>query len=171
MWPFDRNKLRESTPDNERMELIEATAEDAARYLGLRFEKHLPDYIVEKIDRTVVELVFEVPSLIPDTEDAGMLLGALWGTQLVRELDWQWVNLHRGKKLDVGVASETRDKVIYPFTFVEMCLAKQRICTIELSFNMLRERAEEFTFEPRSYESIMEGITHIVPPYELRQTS
>ena len=163
--------LRESKTEEERMQLIEATSTDAANFLGVRFEKHSPKEIITRIDKAVVAMVFDEPTRIPSTEDSDILLGALWGSQIVKGLGWHWADIHFDQGMDVAVVSPKRDMIIYPFTFVSLCTSKQKICTIELSFNMLRERKDEMIYEENGYVDIMDHITHIVPPYELTRIS
>jgi len=89
---------------------------------------------------------------------------------MVREFEWSWTDIRVDGALDVAVVSPERDMAIYPFTFIADCLAKRRICTVELSFNMLVGRKGETIFPARSYESVMMHIQHIVPPYTLERT-
>ena len=87
---------------------------------------------------------------------------------MVRELGWSWANLHFEEgRMDVAVVSPSRDMAIYPFTFVDRCIARQCICTVALSFNMLREKCAEAVYPPGSYEDVMAQIHHLVPPYTL----
>ncbi|QEG02810.1 hypothetical protein Mal15_69310 [Stieleria maiorica] len=96
-----------------------------------------------------------------------MLLGCLWGAQLVRELNWEWCEIHFDDGLDVALVSPARDMVIFPFTFINSCLEKQVVCTVELSFNILIERTPEY--DTGSYLNLMDYVHHIVPPYTLER--
>ena len=162
--------LSESPPDSKRTGLIEAVTKDAAGFLGVDLLKDSPDDIVRKIDATIVEMVFGRATSIPkEEEEPDLLLGCLWGAQMVRQFGWAWANIQFSEGEDIAVVSPERDIVIYPFTFVAECLAKRRICTVELSFNMLSGRRAEMAFPPKSYEDVMMHIIHIVPPYTLEE--
>lgn len=163
--------MKESKPDSERQGLIDAVTKDAARYLALDLLQNTPSEIVSSVDDTVKKIVFGEGVPIPDTEEPDLLLGCLWGAQMVREFEWAWVNIHQDGSLDVAVVSAAREMVIYPFTFVAACLAKQCICTVELSFNMLLARRDSLVFPAGTYEDIMTRIHHVVPPYTLERRS
>jgi hypothetical protein len=161
--------LSESLTDPERARLIEAVTTDAAAYLGVDLVLDGPARIIAAVDATIVKIVFGEAHQIPESEENDLVLGCLWGAQMVREFDWSWAEIRVDGALDVAVVSPARDMAIYPFTFVADCIAKRRVCTIELSFNMLRERKGETIFPPKSYESVMMHIHHIVPPYTLEK--
>lgn len=157
--------------DPERMKLIDAVTSDAVGFLGVDSATDAPTDIVKKIDAVIVDLVFGRPTPIPDTEEKHLILGCLWGAQMVREFGWSWADIRSGGALDVAVVSPSKDMVIYPLTFVAECIRKNRICTVELSFNMLRERKGETIFQAAGYEDVMAHIRHIVPPYALEKRS
>jgi len=157
----------ESPPNAERQELIASVTRDAATYLGMDLERHSAKQIVTEVNDVIMELVFSEATPIPDSEQPDILLGCLWGSQMVRELGWSWANLQFEDYTEVAVVSPSRDMAIYPFTFVGRCIAKQCICTVALSFNMLVQRRTEQVYPPGTYEDVMELIHHIVPPYTL----
>jgi hypothetical protein len=157
--------------DAERMKLIEAVTSDAAAFLGVDPMADGPAAIVKKINAVIVDIVFGRPAPIPDTEEKHLVLGCLWGAQMVREFGWSWADIRSDAALDVAVVSPSRDMVIYPLTFAAECIRKLRICTVELSFNMLRERKGDAVFQPGGYEDVMAHIRHIVPPYTLEKSS
>jgi hypothetical protein len=162
------NPARSESPvDPERARLIEAVNQDAATCLGVDLDRDSPAHIVKTVDAVIVRIVFGEADPIPDSEDKEILLGAIWGAQMVRELGWSWVEIRAGEALDLAVVSPGRDMVIHPFSFVGQCLAKRCICTVELSFNMLLERKGEVVFEPNGFENVMAHIRHIIPPYTL----
>ena len=161
----------EATPDPERQELIDAVTGDAARYLDLELSENTPEEIITAVNDSVTKLVFGEDVPIPQDEEPDLLLGCLWGAQLVRELQWAWVDMRIGESLDIAVVSPSRDMVIYPCTFVAQCIAKQRICTVALSFNMLLERRDAPVFAEGAYEDVMVHVRHVVPPYELQEKS
>src|SRR6185503_417876 len=148
--------LSESPPNAERMGLIEAVTKEAAGVLGVDPVKDSPDAIVQKVDATIVDLVFGRPTSIPQgDEESDLLLGCLWGAQMVREFGWAWAEIQLAQGKDMAVVAPERDVVIYPFTFVAQCLAKRFICTVQLSFNMWSKRRAEMVFPPKSYEDLM----------------
>ena len=157
--------------DAERMKLIEAVTSDAAGFLGVDPALDSPADVVKKIDAVIVDLVFGRPVPIPEPEEKHLVLGCLWGAQMVREFGWSWADIRSGDALDVAVVSPSRDMVIYPLTFAAECIRKLRICTVALSFNMLRERRGETIFQVDGYEDVMSHIQHIVPPYTLEKRS
>lgn len=157
----------ESPTDPERKRLLESVTKDAAGYLGVDLVNDTPVHIVKSVNSVIVRIVFGQPTPIPESEEKDLVLGCLWGAQMVREFDWSWADIRFGDALDVAVVSPERDMAIYPFTFVADCIAKRCICTVALSFNMLMERKGETIFEPKRYESLMTHIRHVVPPYEL----
>ena len=163
--------LSVGSTDAARMKLIEAVANDASGFLGVDPATDSPASIVKKIDATIVDIVFGKPAPIPDTEEKHLVLGCIWGAQIVREFGWSWADIRSGDALDVAVVSPSKDMVIYPLTFVAECIQKSRICTVELSFNMLRERKGDAIFQSNGYENVMTHIRHIVPPYALEKRS
>jgi hypothetical protein len=161
--------LSESPTDPERADLIDAVTSEAAGYLEVDLASDSPASIVKAVDAVIVNLVFGKPHPIPESEEQDLVLGCLWGAQMVREFGWSWADIRLGDVLDVAVVSPARDMAIYPFTFVADCIAKRRVCTVALSFNMLLEKKGETISPARSYESVMTHIRHIVPPYTLEE--
>lgn len=159
--------LTENPTEPERARLIEAVTKDGAIHLGVDVANDSPAHIVKIINETIVKLVFGEVAPIPDSEQKDLVLGCLWGSQMVREFGWSWVDIHFKDALDVAVVSPARDMAIYPFRFVGECIAKRCVCTVALSFNMLLERKGETIFPANSYENVMKHIRHIVPPYTL----
>ena len=159
--------FHESPTDPERSRLIDVVTQEAAAYLSVDPVRDIPAHIVEIINEVIVKIVLEEPQPIPESEEQDLVLGSLWGSQMVREFGWSWVDFHVDGILDVAVVSPTRDMAIFPFTFIADCLAKRCVCTVALSFNMLLQRKGEIIFEPNSYDSVMTRIRHIVPPYTL----
>lgn len=173
MWPFQKKptavpKLLSDSPcDLERQRLIDTVTTDAANFLGVDLSSASSASIVSRIDEVIVRLVFGQPQPIPESEEKHLILGALWGAQMVREFGWAWADVRSGEAVRVGVVSPKREMVIYPFDFVVDCIQKRCVCTVELSFNMLREKKDLAAFAVGSYENVMALIHHIVPPYTL----
>ena len=164
-----KTHITESAFDSERNESIQAVTQDCATCLGLDITQNTPIEIVKAVNETIVKQVFGEATAMPTDEDPDLLLGCLWGSQMVRVLGWSWVNIHVGDSLDIAVVSPSRSMAIYPFTFVSACIRKQCICTVELSFNMLSERGDDPIYPPKTYESVMDQIHHVVPPYSLEK--
>lgn len=161
-------KISESVPDNERLELINAVAEDAAEYLNLDLLNDTSQTVMTKVNDTIVNLVFDKKTEIPDDESPDLLLGALWGSQMARQFNWYWANVVIDDTYnEVAMISPNQEMIIFPFSFTQACINKQCICTILLAFNMLLENDRIGEIEPGTYENIMLNIHHIVPPYEL----
>lgn len=159
--------VTESTPDEERMSLLQLVTQDAAAILGLSLEDDSPDAIVGAVNECVREIKKgRGPDFPPDSE-VDLLLGCLWASQLVSSLDWKWANIDLNDESGfkaVGIVSPSRDMVIYPFHFVADCLHNGVVSTILLSYNMLKERVAEPVFKPCSYKNVMNHVYHIVPP-------
>lgn len=122
--------------------------------------------IVSAIDSAVIKLQKGVNlDLDPDVSPE-YLFGSLWGEQLVRQLQWEWIGVifheHDDTKA-VGVANSDRSLIIYPFHFVFGCLENEAPVTIALSFNMLLDGNKIPRLEPNSYENVMDNVHHIVP--------
>lgn len=102
---------------------------------------------------------------VDNWNDRAMPLGALWGTQLVRQYGWEWIIVDDDEddSSGVGVFDRQRSMGLYPFGYIFGCLEAQACPTILLAWNMLVEGALP-DFDSRSYTDIMSGIRHIVPP-------
>lgn len=100
---------------------------------------------------------------VDNWNDRAMPLGALWGTQLVRQFGWQWIMIDDSGDRSIGVFDASRSQGVYPFEVVFQCVELSEIPTIELAFNMISEGTLP-KFEPQSFTNIMDGIRHIVPP-------
>ena len=161
-------KITESPPDDERMRLLDSVARDAAKYLKLSFDTDSPDTIVTAVNNCIRKIQKGRGPKFPEDEQVDLLLGCLWGFQLVKELNWEWVNVvfhDHGDSTAVGVVSPSRDLAIYPFHFVYGCIENHATVTVLLAFNMLKDRSRNVpTFPPRSYTNVMDHVHHIVPP-------
>ena len=125
--------------------------------------------LVEAIDQYVDELQKKRRGLMGmlrprvDATETARALGVLWGDQLVRHFEWEWICEARDAKERFAVASPNRSLVIYAPQFVDECLRNARIdCTVMLAFNMQLEGG--FTgCEPGEYMDVMSGVHRIVP--------
>lgn len=157
----------ETTPNDETMELIDLVAADAAAVLGISIGDDTK-VILEAIHQCLRDIQKGAGPELNEDDDIIMLLGALWGNHLVKELSWEWANIDLTDRdppfAAIGVVSPNRDKVIYPFNFISLCLEKDVLLNVLLVYNVLVEKPEEVTFEPGSCENVMTRIAHIVPP-------
>jgi hypothetical protein len=161
-------KVIESSPDQERLDLIKAVTEEAAALLDIDLSSDSPQIIMAKVDAAVVDIVFERPTPVSQDENPHLLLGCLWGDQMVRRFGWYWANVIIDDEFnEVAVLSPNQEMIIFPLSFVDACISKQCICTILLAFNMLLENGQIGEIAPGAYENIMLHIHHIVPPYTL----
>ncbi len=161
--------VTETRPDEERMRLIGLVSKEAAEYLDLSLETNSPNEIVAAVNDCVRSIKKGVGPAFPEDAEVDLLLGCLWGSQLVRAFDWEWTNItfhEHGDPKAVGVVSPTRDMAIYPFHFVYGCIQNHATVTILLSFNMLSERVGTPTYPDHSYVNVMDHVHHIVPPDE-----
>lgn len=154
-------------PDPVRLELFPDVISGSEAVLGVSLEKDPAAIVVEKIDATIVQIVFGQPNRLSRDEDQAVTLGSLWGELMVRECGWSWLDVQIGSHRDVGVVSPAQDMIIYPFTFVGQCLAKRRVCTVALSFTALLGKKGEIVYKPGGYENVMNHIHHVIPPYTL----
>lgn len=162
-------KIFETPLDQRQIRLIEAVAGGrAAALLDIDRQADSPYSIMVKVNEAIVDLVFERPTLIPESENPIILLASLWGEQMARQFQWYWAEVVIDNEFkEVAMISPNREMIIFPFSFVEACINKQCICTILLAFNMLLEDDRLGGIPAATYENIMLSIHHIVPPYTL----
>ncbi|QDU73188.1 hypothetical protein Pan97_01550 [Bremerella volcania] len=157
----------QSSPSAETMRLMDLVAADAAEILDVSLGDS-PQVIIEAIDQCVREIQKGCGPELDAEEDLVMLLGSLWGNQIVQALSWQWVNIDLTDSdppfAAIGVVSPDRDKVIYPFNFVSLCVEKDVLVNILLVYNVLTEKPESAVYDPGSCENVMTRIQHMVPP-------
>ncbi|MEW4455943.1 hypothetical protein AB1L30_24965 [Bremerella sp. JC817] len=165
--PYDASLITEGTVNEENMNLIQAVTQDAAEYLDLSLEEDTPDAIIAKVNETIRDIKLDRGNPFPEGEDIEILLGCLWASQLIKAMDFAWVEIDFNDEADtkaIGLVSPTRNIAIYPFSFVHSCLTAGVICTIALSYNMLKENGVESYYEPKQYGDLMADVHHIVPP-------
>ncbi len=63
----------------------------------------------------------------------------------------------------LAIFDKSRSIGIYPFHFVFGCFENSVYPTILIAFNMLVSKKIP-VFDPKSYENLMDGVHHIVPP-------
>ena len=161
-------KVIESPPSKERLQLLQAVAEDAAEILNVDIKNGNSKNIVEKINEVIINIIFEESNPIPKDEEPHLLLGCLWGEQMAKQFGWYWADVEIDEKFnEIAMISENQEMIIFPLSFVEVCLNKQCISTVALAFNMLLEDDRKGVFDRGSYENIMQSIHHFIPPYTL----
>lgn len=157
----------QSEPSEETMRLIDLVESDGAELLEVSLDDP-PRSIIEAVNDCVRDLQKGDGPELSEDEDIVMLLGALWGNQIVKSLGWKWTNIDLVDRdppfKAIGIVSPNADKVIYPFNFVSLCIEKDVIVNILLVYNVLIEKPESATYEPGSCENVMIRIQHIVPP-------
>lgn len=163
-------KIVESQPDEERMSLINAVADEAAALLSVNGESDSPQSIVSKIYDTTVDLVFGKQTPVSEDENPHLLLGALWGRQMERQFDWYWADVIIDDQFDeVAMIAPNQEMIIFPLSFTAAIIDRQCICTIMLAFNMLLEGTQFEEIPAGAYENIMLNIHHLIPPYTLEE--
>ena len=161
-------KISESAVGSEILGNIKGCASDATKILGLKsfFSRPKPKKLIRAVDDFIYNWQKGVrPPIHPD-EDLSLVMGSLWGEQLVRDLGWQWagVTFHEhGDTKAVGVFSPDRALAIYPFQFVQGCLENRATVTIMLSYNMLKDGSRIPSLPPRGYMNMMDSVQHIIP--------
>ena len=98
-----------------------------------------------------------------DAVEPARALGVVWGDQIVRQFEWNWICEIREGEERFAVAAPNRSLVIYAPQFIHDCLHDPRIdCTVMLAFNM--QEAGNFTgCQAREYADVMSGVHRIVP--------
>ena len=105
----------------------------------------------------------------PNTDnwtDLALPVGCLWAHAMNERFGWNWANLiqhdHDDLKV-VAIVNADRSLAIFPFHYCFGCLEHDVQPTVLLAFNMLE--AGRIPAQPSSgYSSLMDGVSHIVPP-------
>lgn len=148
---------------------IKGCALDALKVLGQELAAADPTRIVEAVDEFAYRWqkgLRPPASIVEDGEEARLILGSLWGEQLVKEFGWQWakVTFHDyGDSIAFGVFAPDRSLAIYPLEFMLGALRDPGVdVTVMLSFNMLKA-GKCLKMPARSYTNVMECVHRIVP--------
>jgi hypothetical protein len=161
-------KISENPLSGDMLDAIEDYATEAARLLGLADRQPMsPEDIVAAVDMCVQQRQQGNGPQFAEDDEAALLLGCLWGQQLVRELGWQWVGVtfHEFDDAEAtGVVSPNRALAIYPFHFIFECLENKAPVTIQLAFDILKEGRRVPRLPPRTYENVMDHVHHDEPP-------
>ena len=122
--------------------------------------------IVKAVDRCVYDLQQGNGPEFGAQDEPDLVLGSLWGQQLVRELSWQWaaVTFHEHDDAKaVGVFSPDRALAIYPFHFIYGCLENGAEVTIMSGVQLLVDGSKVPPLAPGTYENVMDNVHYIVP--------
>lgn len=76
----------------------------------------------EQAARTQKKLFGLIKSKAGDPTEAIESIGAVWGTQVKRALNWDWVMAMRGEEPEFALTSSAREYVVFPLTFVRRML-------------------------------------------------
>jgi len=145
---------------------IAACAQQAATMVGVDFARSSQAEIIGAVDSFLYRWQKGQRPNLDEDDDLSLILGSLWGEQLVRGEGWQWAvaQFHeQGDSKVVGVFSLDRSIAIYPFNFVRACMENNVPVTILLAYNMLRDGKSIPPLPARGYANVMNGIHHIVP--------
>jgi hypothetical protein len=95
-----------------------------------------PDHIVRVISEHIDTLLGARPKKVG--EEAITLLACLWGIQICRRLEWEWVELIVQGDLWYGIVSPNREYTIFPFVYMRDVLTNDgKENTALLVYNML----------------------------------
>ncbi len=123
---------------DEDRQMIEMYTTDGLRALGLD-EQEQPITVVTAIGHRVDEERNAVRDL-PEDDYADFILSmaCLWGTQICRAYNWEWVTLDYDTGSSVAIVPPDRAVAVYPlFYFKDFIDEPERDTTIILLFNML----------------------------------
>lgn len=161
------NISEQPVPD-EIMASINGCAADGRQMLGLS-EGADPATLVSAIDDFAYRCQKgdrPPPEVIEDADLARLVLGSLWGEQLVKQFHWEWAQAtfhDHGDSTAFGVFSPDRSLAVYPLEFMLGCLQNPDVdVTVMLSFNMLSE-GKIPKMKAKSYTNLMDGVKRIVP--------
>jgi hypothetical protein len=162
-------RITEQDIPNEIMGPIKNCANDALKVLGADLAKADPPTVVEAIDDFAYRWQRgETPpnDVVEDSEAARLIMGSLWGEQLIKQFAWQWARVTFHDHCDsvaIGVFSPDRSLAIYPHDFMRACLNDKNVdVTVMLAFNMLQAGTIP-KMESKSYTNVMDGVHRIVP--------
>jgi hypothetical protein len=144
---------------------LDGVAIEGAKIVGVSWDAE-PLRIVEAINEFIVASRKRDDSTVDNWGNRALPLGCLWGMQLVRQFGWEWASVtrhDRQKTKAIGVFDKRRSLAVYPFEFIFRTLETRSYPTVLLAFNMLMEGGVPELPEG-GYESLMDGVHHIVPP-------
>ena len=152
--------IEESTSTN-----LPGAAMHGAELVGVSFDDS-PIKIVEAINSFIASPPKRRWFQRVDNWARAVPIGAVWGMQMQRQFGWEWINMIQHDHDDLNVVAMfdmERTVGIYPFHYVYGCFENKVYPTVLLAFNML-VAGKIPKFDRRSYENLMDGVQHIVPP-------
>ncbi|QDV25061.1 hypothetical protein [Aureliella helgolandensis] len=158
-------RITEEPIESDLMRDIESCAMDALPWLEIVATEPLTaSAVVAAIDRFVYQWQQGQRPDNAGDEDFALILGSLWGMQLVESLGWDWSGVIFQDFDDaraVGVFSPKRSLAIYPFHFLHSCMEGDAPVTIELAFNLLVEGSRIPKLPDQGFENVMDNVHHI----------
>ena len=160
--------IKEQSIDEQTLYDIGQSVEITAEALGLHWESASPNALVEAVDTFVYEWQKGNRPPVDPQIDLPLMLGSLWGQQLVRAFGWEWTGVtfpDETKKMaqGIGVVPPDRSMLILPFNFIYQCMDHGMPVTILLSFNMLADGSRIPAFPEGAFYNIMQDIQYIIP--------
>ena len=135
--PLTRHELSDMKSDNHY----------GYKLLELKSRDTTPATIVKHLDAVVRELQndYKKGTRKPDGNESveiALGLGAVWGNQIVREFEWEWVCLKVDDQDYCVVTSPDRSLFIAPAPFVKQCFDyPATVCTIFYVFELIEANA------------------------------
>ncbi|MBZ0189116.1 MAG: hypothetical protein K8F91_22920, partial [Candidatus Obscuribacterales bacterium] len=155
--------FRECPVEDSTLEKIKEQNKQACQLISIKGRSN-PLEIVETLDQYLeskrTELA-ENPDRLVSQENAlaetSILLGSMWGEQLILEFGWLWSSVEIGSTRILCIVSPDRSLVIYPCHFIASCLFDEEIdCTIMLAFNMMKDGLGDMP--ANGFENVMDGV-------------
>jgi hypothetical protein len=150
-------RLVESPISDEQREGIEELAIDAAEYLQVDQANQTTREILERIENRIRQLQTKQVQPIQG-EEMDLFLGSLWGSQLVRALAWEWVEvtfLDSDNAKAIGVFSPDRSLGIYPFHYLYGCLEHTVEPCLVIAFDQITSTVNQPKPTARHYQNLM----------------
>ncbi len=120
----------------EDLGVLSGAAQEALEYLHLTGREE-PKAVVQHLAAGVDELRKNPLSREEETRHAAML-GALFGTQVVRAYGWSWAQIGDDERMAYAVVAPNKSVYLEPLQFVwQFLIDKEKDSTILLLFNML----------------------------------
>ena len=120
----------------------------------------------EVVDHELVNLVFDKTTPFPGDEYPDFYLGALWGSQIVRQFDWHWseVTLDRDDQ-EVAIIAPDKTMIVFPFAFVSAFIYRELPCNVTVAFKKLLEEYPSKKKRRGRYENILLTFQQATSPH------
>ena len=154
------SELRES-----QFETIEDLAQTCAKSFNLDFEVNSVEEIVTFIHEMVGE--FQSMGMIGEHawKNISSPMGALWGKSLIKEFNWQWIEVQcdEASVVKVALVNEKHSIILYPFNYIQECLDLNQKSKILLLHNKMTQDAGFLSdLEDNSYTDIMARLFKVL---------